>query len=303
MLERQHRSLKDSLKAAIEDMAEKHQNKWLDHLPFVLLGKRVALQPDLGASPSELTFGKNVRIPGQLLSDPGAPPSEIELSKILQNVRNATNRPAVQPSRHSKPEPPLTGFPPDATHAYTRQHKAQGLQVPYEGPFAIVDRPSKSTVKLDVGTFKSGEKRFEIRHLNDIKFAHPKSLAAPAERPSLGRKPRTSVPVGVSNPTEPGPSPTTVLPGQNRFSEPDNTLPVEQAPPNDLSTNNEPAEIQTRFPARSTRNPNPIYVDALSMEYTGPPTIPAFTSRHTAWSASAADLARINASISTRNRV
>ena len=57
MLERQHRDIKTSLKASIEQMVGKHQNKWLDHLPFILLGKRVSLQPDLGASPSELTFG------------------------------------------------------------------------------------------------------------------------------------------------------------------------------------------------------------------------------------------------------
>ena len=186
-------------------MAEKHQDKWLDHLPFILLGKRVALQPDIGASPSELTFGKNVRIPGQLLVDPGAPPTELELQQLLHKVRNNTNRPAVQPSRHNKPEPPLPGIPLDITHVYTRQHKAQGLQTPYEGPFPIVERPSRSTVKIDVGTYKSGEKRYEIRHLNDIKIAHPKSLAAPAQRPTLGRPPQsaqTSVPGDTSPSTD-----------------------------------------------------------------------------------------------------
>ena len=70
MLERQHQGLKNSLKAALIDMGEVHQERWYDFLPFVLLGKRVAYQPDLGASASELTFGKNVTIPGQLLLDP-----------------------------------------------------------------------------------------------------------------------------------------------------------------------------------------------------------------------------------------
>ena len=64
MLERQHRGLKDSLKAALIDMGETHQDKWLDFLPFVLLGRRVAHQPDIGASASEMVFGKNVAIPG-----------------------------------------------------------------------------------------------------------------------------------------------------------------------------------------------------------------------------------------------
>ena len=83
MLERQHRGLKDSLKAALVDMGEKHNNRWIDHLPFVLLGRRVALQPDIGVSASEMTFGMNVRIPGQLLHDPGNLPEGPELHNIL----------------------------------------------------------------------------------------------------------------------------------------------------------------------------------------------------------------------------
>ena len=73
LLERQHKSIKDSLKACLVEMGEKHQDRWLDHLPFVLLGRRVAYQPDLGASASEMVYGTNVRIPGQLLHDPGEP--------------------------------------------------------------------------------------------------------------------------------------------------------------------------------------------------------------------------------------
>ena len=36
LLERQHRSsIKDSLKAAIVDMGDQYQNKWMDFLPFM----------------------------------------------------------------------------------------------------------------------------------------------------------------------------------------------------------------------------------------------------------------------------
>ena len=101
MLERQHRSIKDSLRAAIIDveeslknsileMGEKHQHKWLDFLPFVLLGRRVAYQPDIKASAAELTFGVNPRIPGQILHDPGEIRSGEELQSLLEQVRNNT---------------------------------------------------------------------------------------------------------------------------------------------------------------------------------------------------------------------
>ena len=34
LLERQHRPLKDSLKAAMVDMGEAHQENWMNFLPF-----------------------------------------------------------------------------------------------------------------------------------------------------------------------------------------------------------------------------------------------------------------------------
>ena len=47
MLERQHRDIKNSLRAAIEDMGNKYQEKWMTYLPLVLLGKNTALQLDI----------------------------------------------------------------------------------------------------------------------------------------------------------------------------------------------------------------------------------------------------------------
>ena len=90
MLERQHRSLKDSIKAALVEMAEEHQGNWLNHLPFIVLGKNSAFQEDLGASPNELAFGMNFRLPGQVLIDPGEPQTEMELQELLKQVRSNT---------------------------------------------------------------------------------------------------------------------------------------------------------------------------------------------------------------------
>ena len=315
LLERQHRDIKESLKAAIEDMVDKHQGKWLDQLPFVLLGKRVALQPDLGASPSELAFGLNVRIPGQILRDPGELETEEELRSLLEQVRRNTNNPPVQTSRHIQPEKPLASIPDNVTHVYTRQHKAVGLQTPWEGPFRIESRPSRSTVQLDVGTYKNGEKRYEIRHFNDLKLAHPDSAAAEAVRPKLGRPPKTSIQPGGQQSTDQPPPPTepvktdgvpfphptstgrvgneTILSdgvaNKNRVSHAtsiqsrrvpasgrEDGLPIETGPP--------PQTFSGR-PARSTRNPNPYYVDSFQIS-----PVP--------WSATPADIEAINASIS-----
>ena len=295
MLERQHRDVKTSLKAAIEDMAGKHQDKWLDHLPFVLLGKRVALQPDIGASPSELAFGMNVRIPGQVLYDPGEIPSELELQEILRKVRTNTNRNAMQPSAHVKKEDELPEIPLNVTHVYTRQHKATGLQTPYEGPFRIASRPSRSTVQIEVGLYKSGEKRYEIRHFNDLKIAHPDSLAAPATRPKLGRP--TTVQSKGQNETEAGPNPPVQQTGPPPFcfgANPSSLNPLNDGNKNNIghatSNSGQPAASSAeagnlKRPIRSTRNPAPQYIDAFQWSSLRP------------WSASSDEIAALNDSI------
>ena len=290
MLERQHRSIKDSLKAALLEMAEKHEDKWLDHLPFVILGKNATLQPDIGASPSELSFGMNMAIPGQILMDPGDLPDGPELHEILQRVRKNTLNTVSQPSRHSAPEKELPGVPDGATHAYTKQHQTTGLQCPYEGPFKIIGRPSRSTIKLLVGHYRSGEERYEVRHINDLKFAHPDSMAAPASRPTLGRPP-TSVRTDTSTTTKSSSGADSQNGGQ--INKPA-TAPSTHAEDAGNSSVNKHSKVGGRNPTRSTRNPNPLYVD--SMQFSGPPPHLGFPTAKS-WSASTQELAAINASI------
>ena len=235
---------------------------------------------------------------------------------MLERVRTNTNKQAKQPSHHSKPEPPLPDIPEGATHAYTKQHQTTGLQCPYEGPFRIDSRVSRSVLKLEVGQFKDGQKRFEYRHLNDIKFAHPKSLVAPHQRPKLGRPAGTSAQSNgpsltdaqaVSNPSNPSnhfPNPTAVA------------LPVDMLPVNKQTSpvggNFQPTSHATSIqedrqrssaaasggppstqpfsrPVRTTRNQNPQYVDAMQWS-------------HQPWSASPHEIASLNAAIGRMSR-
>ena len=294
MLERQHRCLKDSLKAALDDMGEKHQDQWLNYLPFVLMGRRTAVQPDIGASSSELAFGMNIRIPGQILYNPKDVETEESLQQMLKEVREKTNKKISQPSRHNPPEKNFPEIPNSATHAYTKQHQVTGLSCPYEGPFKIAERLSNSTVKLEVGLYKDGSIRYEIRHLNDLKFAHPDSLTAPAQRPKLGR-PSGSASDASSIPTElppvreqrqPETAPNNRIHRLSRFPNPplDNSPGAQNSKQNNpavgtkpavshetsntasrvpASTAGNPAQIQTsnRQPPRSTRNPKSCQTD------------------------------------------
>ena len=55
-IERQHRPLKESIKAALLELGDLHKNKWMDQLPLTLLGRRVSLHEDMGASPTQMTW-------------------------------------------------------------------------------------------------------------------------------------------------------------------------------------------------------------------------------------------------------
>ena len=143
----------------------------------------------------------------------------------------------------------------------------------------IVDKPSRSTVKLEVGIFKDGRKRYEIRHLDDIKFAHPDSLAAPIHRPKLGR-PSASADSRVSTEvtTAPSRSLTTPLAETERKQSKQNgstpspsrtttatadTPAASAADPNIGDLTGPPSIKPFSRPIRATRNPNPKYVDAI----------------------------------------
>ena len=161
---------------------------------------------------------------------------------------------------------------------YTKQHKTVGLEAPYSGPFPVVSRPTRSTVKIKVGLTRAGEDRHEVRHWRDLKVAHMAPDAKEAARPMRGRPVKTCVQSGPDSTTEK----SGIQDGGNI------NKPV--AP----STHAEDAVITN---VRSTRNPNPQYVDGI-----GPPSLPPFpkagiSNKISTWSASKEELAILNASI------
>ena len=65
-LERTHRDIKSGLRASLQHMGDQHGENWLSALPWVLLGRRTAFQPDLGTCSAELVLGDTPTIPGDL---------------------------------------------------------------------------------------------------------------------------------------------------------------------------------------------------------------------------------------------
>ena len=189
-LERMHRDLKVGLKTALLDMAEKFQGEWCDALPWVLLGRHVAHQPDLGASPAEMVFGTGLKVPGDLVRD--GDPGEADVQSLVQALRVNAARPPVQTSHHRQLPTYWPSSADKATHVYLRKGKTTPLGPAFEGPLEIHRRLSDSCLELKVGVYVSGEPRIIKAHWNNCKPHILKPRAPAATRTPLGRPKATS---------------------------------------------------------------------------------------------------------------
>lgn len=141
MVERWHRDLK----AAI--MCHERED-WCNLLPTVLLGFRTALKEELLASPAELVYGTQLRIPGEFLFPTKVPHDPTgfaeQLCEYMRQVRPV-------PVRHHTDQRPFVH--PDlqkCSHVFLRDDAVRRpLQQPYTGPHKVVDR-SKKTIVLNV---------------------------------------------------------------------------------------------------------------------------------------------------------
>ena len=66
--EREHKEIKHGLKAALVEMGQQHQSRWIDILPWVILGRHTVYQPALGASAAESVLGECPPITGVLVT-------------------------------------------------------------------------------------------------------------------------------------------------------------------------------------------------------------------------------------------
>ena len=187
-IERAHLSIKNSLHAALVEVANEKRDRWMEYLPFILLGRRTAIQEDLNASPAQLLYGENVPIPGELDN----PEQKLEdVQSLLNRIQKQTNKKAKPMSRHRKPD---QEYMPDstlsATHVYIKNQDRHSLEPRYSGPFLILDRPSKSTIKIKTGTHPDGSVREEVQHWQNARPAYVGADIPDANRPKLGRPPK-----------------------------------------------------------------------------------------------------------------
>ena len=81
-------------------MADEAGENWVSRLPWVLLGRRTAYQPELDSTSAELVFGTTPAVPGDIIGDPGSPLSMTQIKSLLEELRAMAAQPAKPTSAH-----------------------------------------------------------------------------------------------------------------------------------------------------------------------------------------------------------
>ncbi|UYV80483.1 hypothetical protein LAZ67_19000293 [Cordylochernes scorpioides] len=144
LVERLHRQIK----AAI--MASGNTINWIDALPLVLLGIRTSYKEDLKCTAAEMVFGTTLNLPADLLTN-----SEFknpDPSNFATQLKNYMSRIRPQPTRQTNQNNIFSHKDLDTcSHVFVRKDFVKrALSPPYEGPFPVVSRSSKTfTVKIN----------------------------------------------------------------------------------------------------------------------------------------------------------
>ena len=195
LVERFHRSLKQSLRSALLP----YGNKWTDVLPIVMLGMRAAFKEDIKGTCAELVYGTPLRLPGEFLQPTNSTaedPSEF-LQQLKSAMRNLTPRPT---SAHSPPSHFIHPALDTCTHVFVRNDTTKPpLAPPYDGPYEVISRTDKFfTVAVN--------KRQSNISVDRLKPAYI------LEEPSQQQLPGTPTSTTSASPAVPTPAPSTSAP-------------------------------------------------------------------------------------------
>ena len=130
-------------------MARCTDNRWSDHLPWVLLGLRTTPKDGIGVSPAEMVYGETVSVPGEFFYQNSAD----ESTKFsLEQLRRVVGK--FAPFRPTKKNYRKTNVSEDllkTEYVFVREDSHRPpLTRPYRGPYRVVDRSNKA-LRLSIG--------------------------------------------------------------------------------------------------------------------------------------------------------
>lgn len=138
MIERLHRQLKSAIKC--------HQTAdWSKVLPTVMLGLRTTIKKDLQATPAELTYGSNIRLPGEFFASSSAEPTTEFVADLRNQMRNLRPTPVLH---HSRTTPFVFKDLISCPSVFVRNdtNNKSALTPQYHGPYKVLARGEKCFV-------------------------------------------------------------------------------------------------------------------------------------------------------------
>ncbi|BHF64509.1 hypothetical protein SprV_0200751400 [Sparganum proliferum] len=231
MVERFHRQLKTALR-----VAEDPEN-WSDNVPVALLGIRAELKSDLDCSAAELIFGSTLRLPGEMVT-PTSRGAEETPENFVHRLRQFMRSLSPVPPRAPSTEPYVEKGLANCTHVFVQCDRVRkSLESPYEGPFRVLARNSKTFRIL------RGDKE-DVVSIDRVK-------AAVAEEPpdmSQGQACADPIPPPTPLPLSPPIPPSRILPlhscSQHQTSTSSSTLNLSTTTPTQLPPTVPPAYIK-----------------------------------------------------------
>ncbi len=144
MVERWHRTLKAAIRAYATD-------RWTEILPLVLLGLRLAINSDSGVSPAQLTYGQELRLPGEFFTvgDDDGSCKITNAEDFVQRLSIALRRFSTRSRRHGDIPIFVPASLHSCSHVFLREEVRKGLEPPYSGPYKVLNRDPK-TITLDI---------------------------------------------------------------------------------------------------------------------------------------------------------
>ena len=140
IVERWHRTLKTALRAKLSN-----GSSWIDELPTILLGLRAALNTDTGVSAAELTYGYNLRLPGEFFTASTCEPTMdyTYVDKLRDIIQE--NKPQDVTKHHSNNKSVFVHQDLlKSSHVFIRTDAVKKpFQTPYEGPYRVISRTDK----------------------------------------------------------------------------------------------------------------------------------------------------------------
>lgn len=143
MVERWHRDMKATLK--IKCMEFKN---WPEMLPSITLGFKVIPRDDTRGSPAQLTFGQQLRLPGEFVPSHGADlPDRTFLDKMQKFFAAVTPFPVAHNRKVNANVPKEMAT---CKQVWLEEVVKTPLTPPYSGPYDVIDRSDKYfTIDLD----------------------------------------------------------------------------------------------------------------------------------------------------------